>query len=404
MSNKALVLGAGVIGLTTAYELLNKGYEVTVLEAQPGPAKQCSYANGGQLSYSHAEPWARPYLIRRVPAWLLDSKSPLFIKRIDAYMLKWVLSFLGYCRASKVKYATKEALALAYESKKSLDALLKEVPVNFEYQTKGTLHYYAKKGSFELAKAQAKFQETMGCHYDVLHSLEACTEREPALAYNNRNIIGGIYFRDDASGDVYQFCNGLADYLIKKGVKIVYNCHVEKLIVGGDTIDMVKSRCGYWQADAIILCAGAYSGQLAKQVGIYLPIYPLKGYSLTVDITGYEDYAPQICLTDQAYKVVASRLGTRLRVAGMAEFAGFDHSIDHRRVDTLKHITKTIFTRLDASLLERATSWSCLRPATPNCLPIIGSTPYANLYLNTGHGTLGWTMAAGSAKRLVNAI
>lgn len=396
-----IVLGAGVIGVTTAYELVKQGHNVTVIEKHSKAAMECSFQNGGQLSYSHAKPWANPAILKYLPRWLCSKNSPLSIRTFDTDLLTWLCQFLWACRASKVKQTSHDIFKLAEESKAAMHELLTNESLDFDMHHDGTMMCYRTLSSLENGLTQANLQATWGGSHRYLDSLESCITVEPALAHTKQPYCGGIYFPGDAAGNVQKFTSQLAAILEKKGVTFHYNTSITSLLFEKKHIKAIRTNKGEFSADTIIVCLGAMSGQLVKPLGINLPIYPLKGYSIDIPIQPGE-HAPTCSLTDEAHKIVISRLGNTVRIAGTAEFSGFNAMLYPQRIDMLKHFAKELFPQLSA--IDQATVWTCHRPATPGNLPIIGKTTYDNLLLNTGHGTLGWTLACGSAKRISNLV
>ncbi len=399
---KVIVLGAGIIGVTTAYYLNKLGYEVTVIERKNVSAAECSFANGGQLSYSHAEPWASPAALRKIPKWLISAHSPLvFRPSADINMWKWALSFLGRCTDKKKEEATEDTLRLALYSRECFADIMKDTGIEFSYLNHGTVHTFRHEEALAANIAQAEFQKQLGCDYEILHTRADCEKKEPALKYSPTKIIGGIFFPLDATGDVNQFSINLTDYLINKGVKFVYGQTVKEIIKDGDRITGIVTDKSRYDADNFVMSLGASSPVLLRKIGINVPIYPMKGYSLSIAIKDMEK-TPLAGITDQYNKIVYSRLGNILRVAGTAEFAGYDDSVNKERLATLKKMVYELFPH--AGDVENAKEWSCLRPSTPEGTPILGKTGYNNFYLNTGHGTLGWTLSAGSANIVADII
>jgi D-amino-acid dehydrogenase len=408
---KVFVLGAGVLGVTTAYFLARKGFEVTVLERQPAPAEECSYANGGQLSYTHVEPWASASLLPKLPQWLLDPDSPLvFHPRFDLAMWKWATKFLLLCNNRAAEESTKRMFKLARFSQEKMTEIRDHTDISFFFNDKGTLHVFHSEKSLQHFAKQSEFQKTLGCESIIL-SAEECLKKEPALTHAPKRPKGGVFFPLDETGDIHKFTTNLAEWLsTHHAVSFRYNCKIDALEADGNRISKIhvtqaepgkEPTSEALSADKIVLSLGAYSPLLLNPLNINVPIYPLKGYSLTIPITNSEA-APRISITDQGNKIVYSRLGDALRVAGTAEFAGYNHDVTARRIRTLKKMVCELFP--DAGNLQHAREWACLRPSTPDGSPIIGKTPYNNLYLNTGHGTLGWTLAAGSAAAVADLI
>lgn len=397
-----IVLGSGIIGVATAHYLTERGHKVTVVDRQKTCANECSYANGGQLSYSHVEPWASPHMLGRIPGWLTQKHSPLtFGKPFDPGMWKWLGHFLSCCTDRKVRKSSIQMWKLAYYSQKCFHELAEQVNIDYHQSQKGTLHIFSSQKYLQSNIKQAEFQKTLGCDYTLLRDKGGCVAQEPALAHIQSPLAGGLYFPIDGAGDVHTFAQKLAAFTKENGALFRYNTCIEKIVTNGDAIDHIQTDKGNLKADAYVMALGAYSPLLLKPIGINIPIYPLKGYSLSINITAPEK-APHINICDQGNKIVFSRLGNSLRVAGLAEFSGYDSTIDERCIATLKRMTKALFPLCGD--IDNATTWSCLRPATPDCSPVLGPSAYRNLFLNTGHGTLGWTLSLGSAKLVADII
>ena len=390
---KVLVLGSGLLGVTTAYELAKRGYQVTVLERKSDIAGDTSFANGGQLSYSHAEPWANPAVLKKLPSWMLHDDSPLVMRpRADWQMIKWGLGFLRNCTSERARINTINLLRLGLYSRERMREIVAETNIQFDYAEKGILHIFSTQEELDEAKHQVDFQAKYGGE-ETLLSREQCLALEPALEGSPRQIVGGIHAHQDASGDARTFCIELAKYIAQKyGVKFIHGIEIDVLRPELDTIASVATNKGDLVADAYVLATGSYSAVHLRAIGIDVPIYPMKGYSISIEAN---DACPHISLTDVANKIVYSRLGNRLRVAGTAEFAGYNHSINQKRIDPIVRAARELFPAADWS--QDITTWACLRPSTPDGPPVMGRTRYRNLFLNTGHGTLGWTQAAGSA-------
>lgn len=401
---KIVVLGAGIAGETTAFFLAERGHEVTVIDRQSEAAAECSFANGGQLSYSHAEPWATPSLLKKIPKWLLSKDSPLiFHPKPDIHLAKWLSAFMGNCRQSKVDETTRNVLRLALYSREKIKRVTERTKLDFCYMQTGTLHYFNNEQSLENNIKHAAFLNELGCPSEVLNRAE-CLEKEPALKNSPAPLAGGVFYPLDESGDVHEFTLRLAEASQKVASNIDYRYHttVEKIHVEQGNITSIQTDKGEFKADAFVLAFGAYSSFFLRSLKLPAPIYPMKGYSLSIPLKGGEA-APSMSLTDQGNKIVYTRLCDKVRVAGTAEFAGYNHDIRPSRIATLKRMVLKSFPQLEANILE-ATEWACLRPSTPDGAPLLGKTPIENLYLNTGHGTLGWTLGVGSARIVADQI
>jgi D-amino-acid dehydrogenase len=397
---KILVLGSGVIGVSTAYFLASRGHEVAVIDRQKDSGCETSFANGGQLSFSHAEPWANPSVLPKVAKWLFKEDAPLvFRPRADMDMIKWGLSFLANCTATRAQQNSINILRLGLYSKKKLEQLRAFSGVNFDNRREGILHIFSQSAEFEHAKTQARFQERMGCKADIV-DLEKCIQLEPALEHAGKPIVGGIFQPLDESGDAFTFTQELAKLCTQEHKTVFhYNTNILSIQKEGGRITSVITDKGEFKADAFVMSLGSYSPLYLKPLGIKVPIYPMKGYSITFPTN---HYSPNISLTDGEHKIVYSRLGNRLRIAGTAEFAGYDTSIRPERIKPIVRAVKELLPKCEYG--DPISEWACLRPSTPDGPPIIGKTRYPNLYMNTGHGTLGWTQAVGSAALLTDII
>ncbi len=393
-----IVLGSGLLGVTSAYALASRGYQVTVIDRQPLSGAETSYANGGQLSYSHAEPWANPSVFPNLPRYIFDPNSPLVLRpRADMHMIKWGMSFLRNCTPARAHEHCVHMLRLGLYSKQELAKLRADTQIEFDFKNTGILHIFSNEKSFDYAKRHAEFQARFGCTETPL-STDEVYAMEPTLQHSARAIKGGMHAHMDESGDAHQYCNALAAHITQRfGVKFVYGVNIEKLIREGNIIKGVKTNQGDMNADGYVMAMGAYSAVALREIDIHVPIYPMKGYSITLDA---DDYCPTMSLTDGTFKIVYSRLGNRMRIAGTAEFAGYNDKIYERRIKTILKAAKGLLPK--ANWDGQIDRWACLRPSTPDGPPIIGKTPYKNLFLNTGHGTLGWTQAAGSASLLAD--
>lgn len=387
-----IILGSGLLGVTTAYELGRRGHKVTVLERQPNSGAETSYANGGQLSYSHSEPWANPGSLKKLPKWLLDKDAPLVFRlRADYQMMRWGLAFLRNCTPARAEANGVAILRLGLYSHKKMDEIRQQTGIAFDFAKGGILHLFEKDKDFDAAKRQYAFQAKFGDAHNVL-TAQDLYDMEPCLTHSNRKMVGGIHTVNDEYGDAYLYCNELAKVATERyGVRFEYNVSINKLIEQKGRIVAVHTSKGEMHGDAFVMAMGSYSPLLLRPIGIDVPIYPMKGYSITIDAN---DFCPKNSLTDSTYKVVHSRLGSRLRVAGTAEFAGHNSSISEKRIATVIKAASSLLPKADWSNVSK---WACLRPSTPDGPPILGKTRISNLYMNTGHGTLGWTQAAGSS-------
>lgn len=402
---KVVVLGAGVMGVTTAYFLAKNGHEVTVIDRGDGCARECSFANGGQLSYSHAEPWANPTVIQNLIKWVGKEDAPLVLRlQSDYNFWKWGIKFLLASTQKKSHDTTRKILRLSLYSQKVLHALHQDHPVSFNYTKRGILHIFRNQQSLDREIKQAQFQKEFGCDSNILNR-EECMTLEPALRQGNQPLVGGVFFPGDEGGDAHIFTDKLAKICeTELGVKFLYNTEITTIVAENDKVTAVHTNKGTYTADSYVMALGASSPLYSKKIGISLPIYPMKGYSISIPVVD-EEVCPNVGITDQTYKVVYTRLGDVIRVAGTAEFAGYNYDVSKRRIALILEATKHLFPSLVTEKNSSSvTEWACLRPSTPTGIPLIGKTYYSNLFLNTGHGTLGWTLACGSARIIADII
>lgn len=402
---RVTVLGAGVVGVTSAWYLAADGHEVTVIERQPRPAQETSLANGGQISVSHAEPWANPQAPWKALKWLGREDAPLLWRlRADPAQWAWGLRFLRECTAQRARANVGAIVRLGLASRAALQSLRRELALEYDQLERGILHFYTDRREFERAVPQAALMREFGCER-VPQTAAQCLAIEPALAGSRVPIVGGTYTASDESGDARRFTEALAQHAAARGVRFRYGESVTALQVAGGKLTGVRLVSGECvSADITVLALGSYSPLLLKPLGIRLPVYPAKGYSVTLALPDGVA-APVVSLTDDGRKIVISRLGQTLRVAGTAEFNGYDTSVNPVRCAALRRRIGEIFPELAAvSELDR---WAGLRPATPGNVPLIGdmaSAGLGGLWLNTGHGTLGWTLACGSGRLLADLV
>lgn len=401
---QVLVLGAGVIGTSSAWFLRQSGYDVCVVDRQAQPATETSYANGGQVSVSHAEPWANPSAPLKVLRWLAQDDAPLLFRpRLDPQQWRWCFNFLLECLPARSNRNIARITELGLYSRRTLVELRRELGLHYDDLQRGILHFYTSQDEFDAAQAPAQVMRDHGCELDMLTRDEVIA-REPALRFTTAPIVGGSFTSSDESGDARAFTRQLAEHAARAGVSFRFNTavvdlHVARGRLTGVGIRNAEGAYETLRADAYVLALGSFSPSLAKKIGLRLPIYPAKGYSATVPVREPER-APTVSLTDDEYKLVFSRLGDNLRIAGTAELSGYDVSLNDVRCQALLRRTLDLFP--DAFAPEEASFWTGLRPATPSNVPLIGATRYDNLFLNTGHGTLGWTHACGSARALTD--
>jgi len=403
---KVIVLGAGLLGVTSAYFLREQGHDVVVIDRQATPAAETSFANGGQISVSHAEPWANPSAPLKVLKWLGKEDAPLLFRlRADMRQWLWGLQFLRECTPAKTKYNIEQIVRLGTYSRDTLQALRSAMGLHYDERTQGILHFYTNQKEFDSAEAPAAQMRELGCDRRVISADEA-VRLEPALAHIRPQLAGATYTAEDESGDANQFARGLVEQCKKMGVEFLMSHTITALRTEGGAIEHVEAtdsegRFQRIRGDAYVLAMGSLSPLYAKQVGIDLPIYPAKGYSVTMPVKD-PTYAHQVSLTDDEFKLVFSRLGDRLRIAGTAEFNGYDRDLNRVRCEAIVRRTEELFP--GAGDAEQAQFWTGLRPATPSNVPIIGRSKISNLFMNTGHGTLGWTHSCGSGKSIARIV
>jgi len=403
---KVLVLGAGVIGTTAAWFLREAGHEVTVVERQPAAALETSFANGGQISVSHVEPWANPATPRKILRWLGTPDAPLLFRpRLDWAQWRWGMQFLIECLPSRTRRNMHSILAISKYSGAALRELRAATSIAYDDLQRGILQIYTNAQDFDDAAHAAELVRQYGIAREV-KTPDQCVALEPALSPRKRWIVGGTYTATDESGDARKFTQALASLGAQRGVEFRYGVTVESIataagaVCGVRTVD-AESRKEVLAADAYVVCLSSYTPRFLDPIGVPTLIYPLKGYSATLPISDAAR-VPAASVTDDAKKIVFTRLGDRLRVAGTAELAGYSLELDTVRCEALTRRAVDWFG--DAIDPARAEYWAGLRPARPSNVPLIGRTRYPNLYLDAGHGTLGWTMAAGSGKALADIV
>jgi len=383
--------------VASAWYFWRDGHEVTVLERNTGVALETSFANGGQLSYSYVAPLASPSVIPKIPPWLLRRDSPLrFRPELDPRQWRWCLEFLAACNTKTAELTTERLLRLSFYSRDLMHDLVESHELDFDYVQNGKLVVHTHPGSFESARRLMDFQRTLGCEQVALNAREAA-EIEPALEDMSARICGAIYTPSEDAGDCYKFCNELKRLMTSGShpVTFRFGVEIERLLPWHGRLMGVATSEGVFEADAYVLALGTSAPYLLECLGIRLPVYPLKGYSLSLPITN-DRGAPRISVTDFKRKVVYARIGGELRVAGMADLSGRHAVIDVERVDQLVDEVKAAFPK--ASDFSALKPWCGMRPATPKGAPVIGGTPHANLWLNTGHGALGFTLALATGK------
>ena len=396
---RVCVLGAGLVGLASAYALSGAGHEVSVIDrALPGGG--ASGGNGSQLSYSYVQPLADPGIWAQLPKLLLSPTSPLkFRPQLDPHQWLWGLRFLVACNAATSRATTIELLQLALESRQAFDAMMAREQLDCDFSSTGKLVLLSSPASFAAARQQMLLQRALGSTQEAV-SADRCVALEPALQHQHRHIAGAIYTPGECAADCQKTCDGLMAVLRTRGVKFFLNTTIDQLVVRRGSVLAVSTSEGAIEADHYVMALGAAAAPMARTLGVSLPIYPLKGYSITVEVNGPPDAAPHVSVTDSARKVVFARIGSRLRVAGMAELAGYGTGIELAQIMSLKASTQAVFP--GCSTFAELNPWAGLRPVTPTARPIIGRHVRGpdNLLFNVGHGALGFTLAFGSAERI----
>jgi D-amino-acid dehydrogenase len=403
---KVIVLGAGVVGTASAWFLRKAGHEVVVVDRQPGAGLETSYANGGQISVSHAEPWANPSAPLKVLKWLAKEDAPLLFRlRADWRQWQWGLQFLRECTAARTRHNIIQIVNLGLYSRALLSELRAETGIQYDHLERGILHFYTSQDEFDAAQEPARIMREFGCELEM-KTADQCVAIEPALAHARERIVGGSMTPSDESGDAHLFTQRLAELCAKSGVRFAYGTEVQGIAAAGDAISHVEvtgsdGRRERIKGDAYVMALGCYSRSLLEPLGVNLNIYPAKGYSVTMPVLD-PSAAYHVSLTDDEYKLVFSRLGDRLRVAGTCELNGYDTTLNEVRCRALVRRTEELFPGAGDDV--RAEYWTGLRPATPSNVPYIGRSSYRNLYLNTGHGTLGWTHSCGSGRAIADIV
>jgi D-amino-acid dehydrogenase len=407
---KIIVLGSGLLGVSSAYYLSQLGHEVTVVDRQASPAAETSFANGGQISVSHAEPWANPSAPIKVLQWLGKEDAPLLFRlRADMRQWLWGLQFMRECTPARTRHNIEQIVRLGTYSRTMLQQLRAETGLGYDQRTQGILHFYTSQKEFDGALKPAEQMRALGCERRVVSADEAI-ELEPALASIRSQLAGATYTAEDESGDANRFARELVKLCEAAGVKFLMSHTVTALREAGGSIEHVEAtdsegRFQRLRADSYVLSMGSLSPIYAAPLGINLPIYPAKGYSVTMPVKDASK-AHQVSLTDDEFKLVFSRLtgpgGDRMRIAGTAELNGYDRDLNRVRCEAIVRRVEQLFP--GAGDTTQASFWTGLRPATPSNVPIIGKSKLPNLFLNTGHGTLGWTHACGSGKSIARIV
>jgi len=398
---EVLVLGGGVIGVSCAYELARDGHEVTLVDRQSGPALETSFGNAGEISPGYSAPWAGPGVPFKAIKWMLMQHSPLVIwPLLDPAMWRWGAMMLANCTARAYALNKSRMVPIAEYSRDRMKALRAETGIAYDDRAQGTLQLFRTQAQLDGIAGDVEVLKQYGVPFEVLDRAGFCAV-EPALKLTQHKFVGALRLPNDETGDCFKFSNRLAEMAAERGVQFRWNTRIDGLQVGGGRITGVFTDGGLLQADKVVLALGSHSPQLLKPVGIGIPVYPVKGYSITVPITDPAG-APESTIMDETHKVAVTRLGDRIRVGGTAELAGYSLNLREARRGTLEHVVTDLFPH--GGDVSKASFWCGLRPMTPDGTPIIGPTPVQDLLLATGHGTLGWTMAAGTGRVIADLV
>lgn len=396
-----VVLGGGVVGVTSAWYLAKAGHKVTLLERRDGVALETSHANAGQISPGYASPWAAPGIPLKAAKWLLQKHAPFTVRPTsDPFQLRWMLKMFANCTPAAYAVNKGRMVRLAEYSRDCMKQLRGELALDYEGRQLGTLQLFRSQAQLDACQRDIAVLEEYGVPYQSLNA-DGCEEVEPALARVRGKVVGGLRLPGDETGDCFRFTQALADEARELGVSFVFNCTIDEVEIAKGRAVAVRAGEQRFQADAIVCALGSYGTGFLRPLGIELPVYPVKGYSLTLPMTDAEG-APRSTVLDETYKVAITRFDERIRVGGMAELSGFNLVLNSRRHDTLAMVVRDLFPQ--GGNLEQASFWTGLRPMTPDGTPLVGPSPIPGLWLNTGHGTLGWTMAAGSGQLLSDLI
>lgn len=396
-----LILGSGVIGVTSAWYLAKQGHQVTVVDRQSSPAMETSFANAGQISPGYSAPWAAPGVPLKAVKWMMQDLAPLMVNpKINANTLKWMTKMLTNCNQSSYHTNKARMMRLAEYSRDCFKDLRSQLDIDYDSRTNGTLQVFRTQKQVDAAAKDISVLEECGVDYEVLDQA-GCVDREPALGHVRDKIVGGLRLPGDETGDCFKFTNALADECKKLGVEFKFDTDIEGLISDDTQIVGVKTKQGTLTADRYLMCLGSYSTLLLANVGVVIPVYPIKGYSLTLPIVD-ESKAPVSTIMDETYKVAVTRFEDRIRVGGTAEITSYDTSLMEKRRKNVEFTVADLFP--GGGDIEQAEFWTGLRPMTPDGTPVLGGSRYPNLYMNTGHGTLGWTMSLGSGKFVADVI
>ena len=398
---KVVVLGSGVIGVTSAWYLAQAGHEVTVIDRQPAAALETSFANAGEISPGYSSPWAAPGIPLKALKWMFMEHAPLIIQpKMDMAKLRWMAQMLGNCTTAAYAVNKARMVRLAEYSRDCLTDLRADTGLLFDERQQGTLQLFRTQKQMDAAAKDIEVLRAGGVAFELLDRA-GCLVAEPGLRGSADRFVGGLRLPGDETGDCFKFTQGLAARAAAIGVTFRHGISIDRLNMTGGRIASVTTSMGDVTADSFVLALGSYSPALVAPLGMRLPVYPVKGYSITLPIID-EARAPLSTVMDETHKIAITRLGDRIRVGGMAELAGFDQSLSEKRKRTLLHSVEDLFG--GAGDTRQTSFWTGLRPMTPDGTPVVGRTPVANLFMNTGHGTLGWTMAAGSGRVLADIV
>jgi D-amino-acid dehydrogenase len=399
---RVLILGSGIIGTTSAYYLAKQGHDVTVIDRQNSVALETSHANAGQLSYSFSSPWAAPGLPLSLIKWMFSKYPPLVVNpNLNSETVKFLYQMLKNCNSKSYEVNKSRMVRISNFSKKCLLELEKDEDIFYEQRKQGSLLLFKSAKQIENIKKDLSLLEKLNIQYELL-DLNGCIQAEPGLHHVKSEFTSGLRFANDCTGNCYLFTNQLYKKCLEMGVKFEFNTQIEDIQIEKERISSIKTNRGEFDSDSYVVALGSYSSKILSKIGINIPLYPVKGYSITLPVLNNED-APQSTIIDDTFKIGITRLGNNIRVAGTAHITGYNLELREKSLSLLKYGLNRLFPYATEEC-DDMKFWAGLRPNTPDGPPIIGSTPYSNLYLNTGHGTLGWTMSLGSGKLLADII
>ena len=399
---RVLILGSGIIGTTSAYYLAKQGHDVTVIDRQNSVALETSHANAGQLSYSFSSPWAAPGLPLSLIKWMLSKHPPLIVNpNLNSETVKFLYQMLKNCNSKSYEVNKSRMVRISNFSKKCLLELEKDEDIFYEQRKQGSLLLFKSAKQIENIKKDLSLLEKLNIQYELL-DLNGCIQAEPGLHHVKSEFTSGLRFANDCTGNCYLFTNQLYKKCLEMGVKFEFNTQIEDIQIEKERISSIKTNRGEFDSDSYVVALGSYSSKILSKIGINIPVCPVKGYSITLPVLNNED-APQSTIIDDTFKIGITRLGNNIRVAGTAHITGYNLELREKSLSLLKYGLNRLFPYATEEC-DDMKFWAGLRPNTPDGPPIIGSTPYSNLYLNTGHGTLGWTMSLGSGKLLADII